>query len=142
MWIVSHPFDQPEHWKDSWWKSGGGRRVSMALWHPQLWKAKVNLLSSIQISLETLLFMIRCGATLLHSSSQVTLVVTAAHCASLPRRGLSLTCSGHELIIDPETGTQSFKDGHQLNIISIKTHEEYDDIRYINDIALIFAEVN
>ena len=56
-------------------------------------------------------------------------------------RGLSLVCSGHKLLIDSETGTQSFQDGYLLNIISIKAHEEYDDRRYINDIALVFAEV-
>ena len=73
---------------------------------------------------------------------EVTIVVTAAHCASLNRSGLSLICGGHNLAIDPETGAQTFPDGYQLNIISIKTHEEYDDRKYINDIALIFAEVS
>ena len=72
---------------------------------------------------------------------EVAIVVTAAHCASLPLSGLSIICGGHDLDIDPVTETQTVRDGYQLNIISIKTHEEYDDRKYINDIALIFAEV-
>ena len=84
---------------------------------------------------------LRCGATLVTRGPEVAIVVTAAHCASLPLSGLSIICGGHNLVIDPVTGTQTFKDGYKLDIISIKTHEEYETRTYINDIALIFAEV-
>ena len=84
----------------------------------------------------------RCGATLLTRGPEVAIVVTAAHCASLPLSSLSIICGGHDLVIDPETETQTVTDGYQLDIIGIKTHEEYQDRAFINDIALIFAEVS
>ena len=131
--IVSGPVGNPE-------SSSVQRRSPESIKHsPNSWACPCPPESGI--CLDILFPVIRCGATLVHSSSEVTLMVTAAHCASLPLRGLSLVCSGQELLIDPESGIQSFRDGYLLNIISIKTHEKYDDRRYINDIALIFAEV-
>ena len=47
----------------------------------------------------------RCGATLVTRGPEVAIVVTAAHCASLPLSGLSIICGGHNLDINPVTGS-------------------------------------
>ena len=82
--------------------------------------------------------MTRCGATLVHNGPDMMMVLTAAHCTSLPN--LTLICGGYYLDIDKDYGTQTFQDGYSLNIISVNAHEDYGR-GYINDIALIFAEV-